>query len=105
VFSYAALRRVGFNPGAAVMAMIARAVPIVALGAAVLLRRRWRRLLPIYALLVYATLLHAATHAEARLSEPFQPLLLVLIAGALVARGPEEGKPPPATTPGDRGPG
>lgn len=70
------------------MVIIARAVPIVALAAAVVLRHRWRHLLPLYAILVYTTLLHAATHAEARLSEPFQPLLLVLIAGALVARRP-----------------
>jgi hypothetical protein len=39
-------------------------------------------LLPAYAVLAYCTLLHAATHAEARLSDPLQPLLLILIAGA-----------------------
>jgi len=64
--------------------MIARALPIAALLAGVVLWRRWRALLPIYALLAYYTLLHAATHAEARLSEPLQPFLLILIAGAIV---------------------
>jgi hypothetical protein len=37
----------------------------------------------VYILLVYFTLLHAVGHAEARLSEPLQPFLLVLISGAL----------------------
>ena len=59
-------------------------LPVVALAAMLLLRRRWRELLPIHALLVYCTLVHAATHAEARLSEPLQPFLLLLVAGALV---------------------
>ena len=49
------------------------------------LRRRWRELLAIYAVMVYCTLLHGATHAEARLSEPLLPLLVVLIAGAFIA--------------------
>ncbi len=84
VLSYAAARRVGFRPVFAVLIIIARALPIVALLAVYVLRRDWRRLLPIYAILIYVTLLHAATHAEARLSEPFQPLLLVLIVGAAV---------------------
>lgn len=84
VLSYAAARRVGFRPVFAVLIVLARALPIVALVAVLVLRREWRRLLPIYAILVYVTLLHAATHAEARLSEPFQPLLLVLIVGAVV---------------------
>ncbi len=60
-------------------------LPVVALGAVLLLRRRWRELLPIHALLLYCTLLHAATHAEARLSQPLQPFLLLLVAGALSA--------------------
>jgi hypothetical protein len=46
--------------------------------------RRRRELLPVYAILAYATALAAATHAEARLSEPLQPLLIVLVAGAAV---------------------
>jgi lipopolysaccharide transport system permease protein len=51
-----------------------------------IVRHRWRTLLPIYALFIYTTLLHAATHAEARLSEPFQPFLLILIVGAVLIR-------------------
>ena len=87
VFSYGALRRGGFGPRAAVLVMLARALPILALVAVILLWGERRRLLPIYAILIYATLLHALAHAEARLSEPFQPLLLVLVAGAVVRRG------------------
>ena len=59
-------------------------LPVVALGATFLLRDRWRDLLPIYALLIYCTLVHAATHAEARLSDPLQPYLVLLVAGAAV---------------------
>lgn len=82
-FSYQALRRIGFLPWDAVQVMVMRALPILALGAAIILRRRWRNLLPIYVLLAFVTLLHAATHAEARLSEPFQPYLLIMIGGAV----------------------
>ena len=84
VFNYTALGRIGFTRRDAVFLMIARALPIAALLAGVVLWRRRRALLPIYALLAYYTLLHAATHAEARLSEPLQPFLLILIAGAIV---------------------
>jgi hypothetical protein len=86
VFSYPALRRIGFGHRAAVQVMLARAVPILALMAVVLLWRERRRLLPVYGIVVYATLLHAMAHAEVRLSEPFQPLLLILVAGAVVRR-------------------
>ena len=71
-------------------------LPPVALAAVLLLRGRWRELLPIYVLLAYCTLLHAATHAEERLSEPLQPLLLLLVAGALVhatSRSPGQRSP------------
>src|SRR5439155_1089995 len=63
-------------------------LPVVALGATFLLRDRWRDLLPIYALLIYCTLVHAATHAEARLSDPLQPYLVLLVAGAAVRAAP-----------------
>lgn len=86
IFSYDALRRIGFGPAAAAAVMIARALPIAALLAAAVLWRERRRLLPVYALLLYCTLLHAAGHAEARLSEPLQPYLLILIVGALTVR-------------------
>ena len=83
IFNVRALRDTGFTRVGAVSVMLMRALPLLAVWAIWRLRRQWRRLLPLYTLLLFATLLHAATHAEARLSEPFQPLLLVLIAGAL----------------------
>jgi len=84
VFDYNALREIGLIALDAKLVMIMRAIPLLALLAGLFLYRGWRILLPIYSLLIYATLLHAATHAEVRLSEPFQPLLFVLIAGATV---------------------
>jgi 4-amino-4-deoxy-L-arabinose transferase-like glycosyltransferase len=82
VFNFRALRMWGFSRAQTAQMMAVRALPIVGLVAIVVLRRRWRELLPVLAVLAYCTLLHAATHAEARLSDPLQPLLLVLIAGA-----------------------
>jgi len=82
VFNYHALRLKGYSYWYVIQIMIARALPIVALLASLVVWCRWRILLPIYALLAYCTLLHAATHAEARLSEPLQPFLLIIIAGA-----------------------
>ncbi len=82
VFSFGALRRIGFSRGPAVQVMIARALPIFTLAAILILWPQWRRLLPLYAILLYCTALHAATHAEVRLSEPLQPILLVILAGA-----------------------
>jgi 4-amino-4-deoxy-L-arabinose transferase-like glycosyltransferase len=84
IFSFGALRRLGFSRGAAAAVMIARALPIIALAAILVLWPQRRRLLPLYAILAYCTLLHAATSAVARLSEPLQPILLVLVAGAVV---------------------
>jgi SAM-dependent methyltransferase len=75
------------RPRDVTLLMLSRVTPIVAAAAVLMLLRRWRLLLPVLALLGYATLLHAATHAEARLSEPFHPLLFVLIAGAAAALG------------------
>lgn len=84
IFNYEALRQLGFPENEAQQYMIALTLPIVALIAIMILYKRWRVLLPVYILLAYFTLLHAATHAEARLSAPLQPLLVVLIAGAIV---------------------
>jgi hypothetical protein len=84
VFNYQALRRVGFTSGDAKLFMLARIIPIIALLSGLFLWRKWRTLLPLYAILGYCTLLHAATHAEARLSDPLQPLLLIIIADAAV---------------------
>jgi hypothetical protein len=81
-FNYRVLRRAGVGRFETVAVLAARLLILPALLAAWVLRRRWRALLPVYAVLVYCTLLHAATHAEARLSEPLLPLLGVLIAGA-----------------------
>jgi hypothetical protein len=83
VFSYGGLRGIGFSPQDAIKVMLLRALPLVAFGSILLLRAKWRRLAPVLVLLLYFTLLHALTHAEARLSEPLQPFLFILIAMAL----------------------
>ena len=83
IFNYRALRRIGYLPGDAVQVMIARILPIVAALGLLKLRTHWKKWWPMLALLAYFTLLHAATHAEVRLSEPLQPLLLVIIAAAI----------------------
>lgn len=86
-FDYHSLRRLGYTERDALQIMVMRFLPILAFAAAAAMWRNWRTLIPIYLLLAYATLLHAATHAEARLSEPFQPLLLLLIAAMAVRVG------------------
>jgi 4-amino-4-deoxy-L-arabinose transferase-like glycosyltransferase len=83
VLDYRALRRTGFTRAQTISLLTSR----ILLPAAVLLALGvlWRRRLvpvPVVALLAYCTALHAATHAEARLSEPLQPLLFVVLAGA-----------------------
>jgi Dolichyl-phosphate-mannose-protein mannosyltransferase len=85
-FDYQRLRDVGYGRKEAIEIMLSRGLPIVALFAIFVLWRHRRVLLPIYAILAYCTILHAAFHAEARLSDPLQPLLLILIAGALTIR-------------------
>lgn len=82
-FNYQALRRLGFLPAEAFKVMLARGLPLLALVAGFIFVRRWQHLFPVYLLLIYMNLLHALTHAEVRLSEPLQPILLLLIAGAL----------------------
>lgn len=81
--SYAHLRRY-MEPRAAVIRLAERAVPILAALAIVVLWRRRRELLPLYVLLLYTTLLHAATVARVRMSDPFRPILYLLVAAALV---------------------
>jgi 4-amino-4-deoxy-L-arabinose transferase-like glycosyltransferase len=73
----------GFSDKMAIQIMIARFVPILAVFALILLRKQWPSLLPILVVLAYFNLLHAATHAEVRLSEPLLPLLFILISVAL----------------------
>jgi 4-amino-4-deoxy-L-arabinose transferase-like glycosyltransferase len=84
IFSYGALRRAGYTQPAAIAVWISRMLPLLALVAILALWRERKRLLPFYAILLYCTLLHAATHAEVRLSEPLHPLLLILVSGAAV---------------------
>jgi hypothetical protein len=84
IFSYAGLRQTGFSSHAAVQVMFARFLPIIALVALYFLGSKRSKLLPLLAVMGYLTLLHALTHAEARLSEPLQPLLLILIGGAFM---------------------
>jgi hypothetical protein len=81
--SYAHLRRF-MEPRSAIIRLAERAVPIFAALAIVVLWRRRRELLPLYVLLLYTTLLHAATVARVRMSDPFRPVLYVLVAAALV---------------------
>jgi 4-amino-4-deoxy-L-arabinose transferase-like glycosyltransferase len=82
VFNYQRLRQLGYPRRVVIQYMIARTLPIFASIAVFVLRRKWKVLLPIYALLAYLNFLHAATHAEVRLSDPLQPLLLILVARA-----------------------
>jgi len=84
VFDYGRLRALGYTTTDALGAMAARILPILALLALGVLWRQRRALLPLYAVLIYATVLAALTHAEARLSEPLQPVLIILLTGAIV---------------------
>lgn len=84
-FNYQALRRMGFLPENAAKVMLARSLPLLALAAGLILLGQWKRLFPVYLLLAYLNVLHALTHAEIRLSEPLQPILLLLIGGAVYA--------------------
>lgn len=87
VFNFRALRRWGFSRAETAQLVAVRALPIAGVIAVFVLRRRWCELLPVHAVLAYCTLLHAVTHAEARLSDPLQPLLLVLLAGVMAGAG------------------
>jgi 4-amino-4-deoxy-L-arabinose transferase-like glycosyltransferase len=84
VFNYRALRQLGHSRWATVQHLFWRAFPLVASAALLMLGSERHRAAGLIAVLVYCTLLHAATHAEARLSEPLHPLLLVIVVGALV---------------------
>jgi 4-amino-4-deoxy-L-arabinose transferase-like glycosyltransferase len=55
----------------------------LALCAVWLYRRRWRFLLPVYALFAYLTLVHTVTIASLRYRLPLEVFLVVLAAGAL----------------------
>lgn len=68
----------------AIVRLVERALPIFALIAVAVLWRRRRELLALYVILAYTTLLHAATVARVRMSDPFRPILLVLVSVAAV---------------------
>ena len=81
VFNFAILRA-RMSALDAARLVVERSLIFAALLAALLLRRRWRTLLPVYLVLSYNMALHAATVARTRMSEPLLPFLLVVIAGA-----------------------
>jgi 4-amino-4-deoxy-L-arabinose transferase-like glycosyltransferase len=83
ILDYSGLRARKFGPRDAIDLYFARLIPPLALLAIAWLWRDRRRFAIVYLLLAYATLFHAATHAEARLSEPFYPLLAILIGSAI----------------------
>ena len=82
IFNYHVLRKWGMSHSTTAQYMFWRAFPIGGFAALLVLRGSYRRLAGILSILAYCTLLHAITHAEARLSEPLHPLLLVIVAGA-----------------------
>jgi hypothetical protein len=84
VLNYHALRQQEFSRWVTVQYIVARVFPLFAFAGLFLLRPYWRRLLPILSILAYCTLLHALTHAEARLSEPLHPLLMVIASAAVL---------------------
>jgi hypothetical protein len=84
-FDYRTLRGWGFSRFATVQWMLARAFPLVALATLLFLRPYWYSLIPVLSIIAYCTLLHAITHAEARLSDPLRPLLLVIFAAGVCA--------------------
>lgn len=90
VFNYHALRQRDVSRWLTAQYMVARVFPLFALASLVALRPYWRPLLPILSILAYCTLLHALTHAEARLSEPLHPLLMVIASAAVLRRPPSD---------------
>ena len=87
VFNYRALRKWGMSRNTTAQYMVWRAFPLLAFASLFLLRGSYARLAGILSIVAYCTLLHALTHAEARLSEPLHPLLLVIVAGAVLQGG------------------
>lgn len=88
VFNYHALRELELSRWVTAQYMVARVFPLFVLASLFLLRPDWPRLLPILSILGYCTLLHALTHAEARLSEPLHPLLMVIASAAVLRAMP-----------------
>lgn len=82
VLNYTLLRGRGMSRVAVAVVLLERVLIVFALAGAVLLRRRWRVLLPLYLVVSYNMALHAATVARTRMSEPLLPFLLIVVAGA-----------------------
>ncbi len=80
--SYKGLREAGYVPSEAGLLMIERLVPLLIPLAVFVLWSERRRFFTLYMMLLFATLFHAATIAVARLSEPFLPFVMTLIACA-----------------------
>ncbi len=78
--------------------------PLLGLAAIVVLRRRGKLgdHRAILVVLGYFTVVSALTYAEARHSEPLVPLLAILIAGAIDARGTKQVLDPPAADTNDQ---
>jgi len=83
LFNYHGLRAWGFSRTLTAEYLASRALPIVAFLALFWIKGAWHRLSAVLCLLTYATLLHALLHAEARLSEPFHPLVWIVAAVAV----------------------
>jgi hypothetical protein len=94
IFDYRVYRYAGFSRSATVVRLLARAFPLIVFAAFLALRPQWRRLIPVLSILAYCTALHALTHAEARLSDPLRPLLMVMFAATLCAGMPRAGETP-----------
>ena len=87
IFGFGNLHR--YWPTWEVVWMLAsRLLPLVALAALIIERRRLRRLWPLVAVLAYFTVVHALTWAELRLSDPMVPLLAVVIGVAFTSLRP-----------------
>lgn len=59
-----------------------RLFPLIALVALLCIRRHWRALAPLLAVVGYFTLFHALTYADFRYSEPLHPILAIFVAAA-----------------------
>jgi hypothetical protein len=82
-FNWWLVRKWGHSPREIVQIFATRLLIFPAMIGAVLMHKRWRNLLAIYSILAFFILLHAATHAEARFSEPLEPFLYILIFGGV----------------------
>ncbi|HET7584845.1 MAG TPA: glycosyltransferase family 39 protein [Gemmatimonadaceae bacterium] len=82
VFDVAALWRAE-GAWKAVVDLAIRILPLAAVAALLVLRRRLGELRLLLVVLGYATVYHALLYAEVRASEPWHPLLAILVAAAI----------------------